>query len=338
MARLLVLIAILLCGAAFDASAALVKDSQSQGTCGGCTTLTVSHTVGTGSERLLLIQIPWMHNGSHSITSVTYGGVSATYSGVSANGGCYGYVCVVETWSIIAPVSGVADIVVSSTGNYEILTLASSYTGVDQTTALGAVVSAAGFSNAPSLSVSSANTELVSGALIFAQSSSGLATVGGATQLALLFGGAGYTNGASSYMPGAASTTYGWTYSTAGSFAISAIAIKPSTGGGGGGGGGTTFFNELLRWNDNANNETHIGVEWKHTTLPTFTQILFLPENSTSYNVQYTTETERCYRVQFYNQAGVSGYSNTLCSTVTAAGPILPTLAVPNIGGGSADD
>ena len=320
-----------------EASAAVVKEAQSQGTCAGCTTLTVPHTVGTGSERFLKVDVPWLHNGSKFITGVTYGGVALSYVGTTGNGGCLGYTCEVQTWKMVAPPSGTADIVVSSTGNYELSVLGSSYTGVDQTAPHGTLAPATGSGPTPSVAVTSDSTQVVAGALIMSASGGSPTVSGGATQIANLLGGAGFTYGAASYVTGAPSLAYEWSYSSQ-PWAISALPLNPSTGGGGGGGGGITFFTELLRWTDNDTAESLFRLQWKHATQPSYADLATFGANTQQYTVQFTTETARCYRVRSENSGGVSPYSNELCSAVAAAGPIRPTLSAPPSGGGLGDD
>jgi hypothetical protein len=96
--------------------------------------ITFSHTC-TGSNRLLLIGISYLN--SLAITAATYNGVAMTYvtDSDNTNGGAN---IQTRVWRLIAPATGsntVSLTVMGGTGSFSYL--AQSFTGVNQTTAIG---------------------------------------------------------------------------------------------------------------------------------------------------------------------------------------------------------
>ena len=71
-----------------------------------------------------------------------------------------------------------------------------------------------------------------------------------------------------------------------------------------------------IKWSDNANNEQGFYVQRSMNAGTTWTQIATVAPNATSYtNTGLTPRTTYWYRVQAYNAAGVSGFSNTISAT-----------------------
>lgn len=328
--RVLGLLALIWLSIGGEGGAAIVKESQAQGRCDACTSLSVNHTVGSGSDRLVTIDLQWFSGASSTIATVTVGGVSATNVG-HASGSCAGYYCGVSSWRFVAPPSGLVAIAVTASAIANINLISTSYEGVDQAIPIGTAQTTSGTSSAPSLTFSSTSSDVIAGTIAITHTGLTLSPANGATQIAADFDTDGFIRGASSYMAGQPSVTYGWTYPTSQAFAMIAFPILPSSGGG-------SFSTELLRWNDNASNESLFRLQWKHLTLPNYADLSTFPANTLQYTVQYTTELDRCYRIRAENSGGVSNYSNELCTTVAATGPILPTLSLPPLGGGLSDD
>jgi hypothetical protein len=124
-------------------------------------TLTVSHTC-TGSNRVLIAMTGVSASAVGNVSGVTYNGVAMTPLWNVVNGGgstrCTG-------WYLIAPDTGTHDLVATFTGgggaNDEQALGGVSYTGVNQTVAVGTHASASGSSGTASVDVNSASGELV---------------------------------------------------------------------------------------------------------------------------------------------------------------------------------
>lgn len=109
---------------AFVAAADLGNNS------GSTNSLTASYTVGSGSNRLLVVQVLGdVAAGADDITGVTYNGVSMTLAAKQvATGDRNEY-----QYYLIGPASGANNVVVSCTGTHYLLVGAADYTGVSAT-------------------------------------------------------------------------------------------------------------------------------------------------------------------------------------------------------------
>lgn len=112
---------------------AVAFDAASTGYNSGASSLTISHTVGSGSDRALVVAASCI-NGTDFLASATatYGGVSMGSPVVTKSAGAgsnYVYV-----WVLAAPASGTANVVITPSGSAYLKAVVSSYTGVDQTT------------------------------------------------------------------------------------------------------------------------------------------------------------------------------------------------------------
>lgn len=111
---------------------AIAYDNSSEKVEGGSvSSTTLSHTVGTGSARYLVVGTVFRGGANLVATAVTYNGVAMTKIGSDrTNAGA----CNSNIWGLVNPASGTNDVVVtySGTGN-TMLVVASSYTGVHQT-------------------------------------------------------------------------------------------------------------------------------------------------------------------------------------------------------------
>ena len=90
-----------------------------------------------------------------------------------------------------------------------------------------------------------------------------------------------------------------------------------------------------LSWTDNSTNEDGFNVERRIGITGSYTQLASVGINVNSYSdSNLLNSTTYCYRVQSYNSAGLSGYSNEGCAT-TAAATTSYTLTVSKSGTGS---
>jgi hypothetical protein len=134
-------------------------DATSTGSGNNVSSVTVSHTTTSASDRLLLVGVSMDSTGGRTVTSVTYGGQSLTLVGAQAGGA---NPVRVEIWRLINPASGTANVVVNLSGSTDGVSVgATTFTGVDQTTPLGTFASAIGTNNSPTVNVTSAAGELV---------------------------------------------------------------------------------------------------------------------------------------------------------------------------------
>lgn len=97
---------------------------------------TFSYTVGSGSNRFLIVGFSIREANAGTTTSVTYNGVSLTlYKRVATNTGAQA-----EVWYLVAPPSGANNVVITRTAFDQIAPAALDFENVDQGTPLDAVV------------------------------------------------------------------------------------------------------------------------------------------------------------------------------------------------------
>jgi hypothetical protein len=186
-------------------------DAVTTCTDGSSSSFTWAHTVGSGSNRLLLVGVSLSQFNSASVTSVTYGGQGLTRAAFAVNSGQTRS----EVWRLVAPPVGTANVVVSLSATERTVCGATSWANVDQATPLGTAATASGNTtsgggNQPSLAVSSAANQVVHDVL--AVNSTNAVTVGGG-QTQRWSESTGFSvrvRGAASTEPGAASTTMSW--------------------------------------------------------------------------------------------------------------------------------
>ena len=193
--------------------------------------LTISHTTGSGSDRLMLVGISLVNDELETISSVTYNGTGLDPEGSVANGDD----ARVEIWSLIAPPSGTHDVVITFSAPLQRAAVVGvmTFTGVHQTTPLGTFVSNTGspVSSGPTVDVTSAADELVFDTAACETCTS--FTVGAdQTQRWNISEPSGYgpTLGAGSTEPGAGTVTMSWSQGSDDHWAIGAVPIKPSGG------------------------------------------------------------------------------------------------------------
>src|SRR5262249_23807230 len=83
-----------------------------------------------------------------------------------------------------------------------------------------------------------------------------------------------------------------------------------------------------LSWLDTSTNEDGFKVERAIGSAGTFSQIVIVVANTTSYNdVNVTPGIQYCYRVRAYNSGGDSAYSNAACATASSSAVSLSIAA-----------
>ncbi len=220
-----VILALLAIFAGVPAPGAILVDSVSSAQGNTTTTLTWSHTVGIGPDRILVVGVS-NHAGTQ-VTGVTYGGTPLAPI-VSRTGG--GNNTRASLFLLVAPPSGAANVVVTLAGPEDVVGGAVSFTGVEQTTPVGDSGTARGTGTLAAVTVAGAPGEVVVDA-VAARGNGMLVTAGGGqSPLWNRSTGTGGTNiiGGGSTEPGAASVTMSWTLSVSRSWAIGAASLRPA--------------------------------------------------------------------------------------------------------------
>ncbi len=195
--------------------------SAGTGASTSASSLTWSHTVGSGSNGILIVSIATRDSAGGTVSSITYGGTALTFIGADTSSKTHA-----ELWYLKAPATGTANIVVNLTSAENFVAGATNFFGVNQTTPYGSVTTGNG-SGDPSLIVASATGELVVDAVADRDVDS--ETIGaGQTALWVTKNGTGSNDawGGSSSEAGAASVTMSWTTTGAGAGEWAAVAVS----------------------------------------------------------------------------------------------------------------
>ena len=198
-----------------------VNSTSSAATAGAATSLTWSHEVASGDNRILTVSMSF--DGSGQSTGVTYGGTPLTLVGRHTS-----VKHTMEIWQLTAPPVGTADIVATLSGSLRANGGGVAFNDVDQTTPTGALQSAAGTNPTASITVSSAPGEMVIDTVITDVASTLTAGVGQTEQWNEPNAGMDRIS-AGSTEAGAASVTMSWD-GPADDWTIVAVAVKPSSG------------------------------------------------------------------------------------------------------------
>ena len=183
-------------------------------------TISLSHTTGAGTNRLMLVGVSQKNK---LVTSITYGGTPLTLVGENnTNGNAR-----IAIYQLTNPPSGTANVVVNFNANPDkgAVVTVTTYTGVNQTTPLGTFATDESKDNIPTVDVNSVAGELVYD-VVSARNQP--VTVGsGQTQRWNINSGS-EIYGAGSTKPGAAITTMSWTTNNT-DWSIGAVPIKPAS-------------------------------------------------------------------------------------------------------------
>jgi len=195
---------------------------------GKTSSLSWSHTVGAGSDRLLLVATSH-RDGNKQVTAISYGGASLTRLGAQNGPGNGNRV---ELWYLIAPAPGTTNVVVTLSDGRNVAAGAASYFGVNQNSPLGDFVSAANKTQEATITVSSQTGALVMD-IVAANGDANSLTVGaGQTTLWDIGTGTagGDIRGSASNAPGAARVGLSWTLGKEKPWAIGAVSLNPAAG------------------------------------------------------------------------------------------------------------
>jgi len=209
-------------------SAAMIAvDAASQGAT-TTQTLTIPHTTGAGSDRLMLVGVSYDRDGG-TVTNVTYNGLPLTrVADVDNTSGSVKPR--VDIWQLVAPQSGAANVVINFSGSSSTDANAGvvTFTGVDQVTPTG--TAATNISTGPGNSAATVTLPSAAGELVYdtVAVANNAAANAGPGQTRLWTTNTANIRGAGSTEPGAASVTMSWTNGSA-RWAIAAVSIKPAT-------------------------------------------------------------------------------------------------------------
>jgi uncharacterized repeat protein (TIGR01451 family) len=227
---------------AFDASTS--DSGRLTGT--GTVTLTYAHTTTATANRLLIVgvDIDITNSTGTTVTSVTYGGTALTNLGTHNDAGNSRRV---EMWTLLAPASGTANVIVSvnvpTAATVGVVTGATTFSGVDQTVPTGAFVSADGAvagciasANPTSACNSQLNvTSLINGMVFDTMATGGAPTVTvqspQVSQWNISTGGNGNRDvtGTGSYRSGAPAVPLAELFSATSNWSQGAVSINPSS-------------------------------------------------------------------------------------------------------------
>jgi uncharacterized repeat protein (TIGR01451 family) len=198
---------------------------QATSTTGNTASLSWSHTVGIGTNRILVVGVS-IRNAGRTVSNITYAGLNLTRLGFQNSGG---NTVRMEMWYLIGPPQGTANVTVTLSANASVVAGGASYFGVDPITPFGTFTSATATSTTASTTVTSATGEIVMD-VVAAQGTSWFLTIGG-SQTAQWNAGTGTApgdvRGASSRESGALSVTMSWTLLVSRPWAIGAAPLKP---------------------------------------------------------------------------------------------------------------
>ncbi len=189
----------------------------------GATGMTISHTTGSGSYRLMLVGVSFNNDGYETVTGVTYNGTALTLVGTEATTDD----ARVEIWRLVAPSTGTHNVVITFSAallqdaHAGVMT----FTNVYQTTPLGTFVSAKHDGSTPAtVDIPSASGEIVFG--VVASEYDTLTASSGQTEQWNL--AVSSTYGAGGTAAGAATTvTMSWNLAAANHWAMGGVSIKP---------------------------------------------------------------------------------------------------------------
>ncbi len=197
-------------------------------------TLTFSHTTGSGSNTLLLVGVSFECSGASCALSapantVKFGGTSLTLVGRGIN---TTQDAAVEIWKMLSPpASTTANVVVTLGLAQDSIAGAVTLAGVDQSQTL-TLQSVAGASGVPSLTVTSATGEMVFDVVTWDQPTDTGTAPGTShwnTRSTANDSSTAGIRGAASTIAGAASVAANWTTSATGNWYIGAVSVKPAT-------------------------------------------------------------------------------------------------------------
>jgi len=209
-------------------------DASSQTEAGG-SSLTYSHTVGAGTNTIIVAQ-PCILDaiaGASSISTVTYNGTGMTVvpSSTLAYTLLGTYDITIAHYGLVAPATGAHDVVVTASENCDQISCGShSWFGVHQSASFGTANTATGTDASPTADIASAVGEVVVASVSALEASEG-SFASADTQRWLQGSPSGLTIQGGESQTGAASVTMNWTGAMGGGFewGVSGVSLKSAT-------------------------------------------------------------------------------------------------------------
>lgn len=211
-------------------------DAGSSGYVTGATSLTISHTVGSGSDRLLVVQAVCVNSTNYlASATVTYGGSSLGSPVVTPFGGAVNNY--LYTWVLAAPPVGTANVVITPSSSAYISASVSSYFGVDQSNPVSATnKSGSGYTSSPKSTAITTPTDGVAvDFLSYRKTGESLTPGAGQTAITAKIDDGAFTSAQGSYKANAAAMAWSFNdYGSSATIAHCVVALAPASGGGGG--------------------------------------------------------------------------------------------------------
>lgn len=198
----------------------------------GVSSLTWSHTVGAGSNRLLVATVLTAPPHTTRITGMTYGGTAMTFLGQAIAGDGVNTGRGVDVYYMVAPPTGAASIVVSAADAVSVMNSgAATWTGVNQSTPFGTAATPFASTSATTASLVTSSTAADIIFTVAAMRTSGLITYGGTqTELWNHVSVTNATNAASTQAGGTSATSTVTQNQAASSFAMFSVPILADPG------------------------------------------------------------------------------------------------------------
>ena len=176
-------------------------------------------------SRYLLLGIAVRKTGKNFpvVTQITYGNQTLTPTNGYLGAVTDGVDDRVEIWGLTAPITGSNPIKIQLSGNTGVVVVASSWSGVHQSSSVGNFYGNSANSNSPAVNVASGPGQVVVDMLSAIGTT---VTIGPGQSNTLGTGGSG--SGASSFEAGAASVNMSWTLNQSTKWAIGAVNLKPA--------------------------------------------------------------------------------------------------------------
>lgn len=224
-AAVLLFLALLALLPARRAFAVILLDAVSSQTGRSTATLTWPHTVGTGTDRVLVVGLS-VRQGNRAVTSITYAGLPMSLVGTQTDGL---NVVRMSLYILAAPPSGTANVTVTLSGQANFSGGAASFTGVYQSGPVAGFASAGGSSAAAVVTMPAAPGEVVVDTVAVQQNAGAVVPGGGQSPLwNVATGNSGNdVGGGGSTAPGAASVTMFWSFAAARPWAAGAARLRP---------------------------------------------------------------------------------------------------------------
>ena len=220
-----------LLAASQQAYSAIAIDNTSSDLITGGSSLNVSHTTSSGSDRFMLVGISLWNADLETVTGVTYSGQNLTYVGARIQDNDSR----VEIWKLVNPPVTTSDVRISFDGSVQngagagVMT----FTGVDQSSPHDVFQSNSGESGRATLTVSSETNDLVFAVAAAEEQDSSMSISLGDQKWNYRPNGRGKLTGAGATLAGAMSTNFRWNLGDSDDWATAGVSINPASGGGG---------------------------------------------------------------------------------------------------------